>query len=60
MTLNGDIPQSGGQVHVRPEPSSINTANTATHLLTVHSYHLLNLAAKYIIHQSRQWIGFGC
>ena len=25
-----------------------------------HSHYLLNLAAKYIIHQPRQWIGFGC
>ena len=29
--LNMDISQSGGRVHVRPEPNSINTA---THLLT--------------------------
>ena len=29
--LNGDISQSGGRLHVRPEPRSINTA---THLLT--------------------------
>ena len=25
-----------------------------------HSHHLLNLVAKCIIYQSRQWIGFGC
>ena len=50
-------PLVGGRVHVRPESSSINTA---THLLTGHSHHLLKLVAKYIIHQPRQWIGFGC